>query len=97
MWYRCFRRCGLQLAATDTMEDWWLGCRKIIQKKDRRLFDTVVAAGCWELWKQRNARAFNNINMHLGVMEFVAKILDEVKLWIRVRGVGVGDPSIARE
>ena len=39
--------------------EWWLMVHTGFNGPERRGFDTLVAAGTWALWKQRNARVFN--------------------------------------
>ena len=72
---------------TDELEDWWLRSRDRLGGADRRSFDSRVILTCWLLWKQRNARAFNNRGLMLSVVELVSKIREEGSLWHRA-GVG---------
>jgi hypothetical protein len=56
--------------------DWWILQRKIIGKEHCKGFDLMVVLICWLLWKERNARVFNNASMS------VAELAD----WIRQVG-----------
>ena len=43
-----------------TTEDWWLKARAGIPKQMRRNFDTMAILLHWRIWKERNARIFDN-------------------------------------
>jgi hypothetical protein len=47
---------------TDTLEEWWLNTRSNLNKGTKKKLDTWVLLICWSIWKQRNARAFGNID-----------------------------------
>ena len=49
----------------------------------------------WALWKQRNARLFNNVRQQFSVTVLVDRIVDEFKLWREagVGGVGGREPD----
>jgi type IV secretory pathway component VirB8 len=44
----------------DSMQSWWMQARERFNKKDRKAFDTMVILISCRLWKQRNARVFQN-------------------------------------
>jgi hypothetical protein len=48
-----------------TLEAWWEAARQLVHKKDRRGFDALVMLTAWMLWKQRNARVFNNVRQQM--------------------------------
>jgi hypothetical protein len=62
-----------------------------VHKKDRRGFDALVILTAWMLWKQRNARVFNNDRQQCNVPQLVVRIKDEFALWKLARR-GVGGP-----
>ncbi|KAK1691938.1 hypothetical protein QYE76_008635 [Lolium multiflorum] len=94
VWFRCFSLVGIQIDVpdgTENLEVWWLKARKKFRHKERRLFDSLVMAVCWSLWKQRNAYVFNNVMQQLSVVDLAHRIVDEFNSWVAVRaGVGVG-------
>ena len=67
---------------------------KKFRKKDKRAFDTIVILFAWRLWKQRNARAFNNPAGQFSVEGLAAQIVDEWKQWM-LAGLG-GSSEFAR-
>ena len=73
----------------DTSLDWWLRERKQFHKDDKRGFDTLIIAGMWALWKQRNARVFNRADQQKDTRELATMILGEVAAWRQGSG-GVG-------
>ena len=88
VWYRCFDAAGVQVAVPGTADGfaaWWLAVRKGFSKNNKRTFDTFVILIAWSLWKQRNARLFNNVGQQCSVTVFVDRIIDKFKLWIRAR------------
>lgn len=40
-------------------EDWWISARQQIPKTRRRVFDTITTLIHWRIWKERNARVFD--------------------------------------
>ena len=44
-----------------SMEDWWLKAREGIPKPMKKNFDTIVILLHWRIWKERNARIFDNV------------------------------------
>jgi hypothetical protein len=76
------------------LEEWWLASRARIAEKDRKSFDARVMLTCWSLWKQRNARAFNNVSRQCTAAELVGKIKEELGLWSRARKYSVHGGSL---
>jgi hypothetical protein len=77
VWCWSFRDANLPDSTPDNdarLDDWWLSARARIAEKDMRLFDARVMLTCWSLWKQRNARAFNNVSRQCSVVELVGNI-----------------------
>jgi hypothetical protein len=63
-WTRIFQRMGINVpvpTAVDSLEEWWLHSRDAFTKQTVGNFDALVLLGTWELWKNRNAAVFNNI------------------------------------
>jgi hypothetical protein len=91
VWFRCSRQIGFQIQIPDgdtNLEAWWLAVRSNCLKKDRKKLDAFVTLVCWSLWKQRNARVFNNVALILSPQELTTCIVDEFRLWCEI-GVGV--------
>jgi hypothetical protein len=74
-----------------TLKAWWEAERQLVHKKDRRGFDALVMLTAWMLWKQRNARVFNNVRQQCNVQQLVVRIKEEFALWKMVRR-GDGGP-----
>jgi hypothetical protein len=57
-------------------EDWWLEARKRVPKELRRDFDTFCILVHWRLWKERNARIFQQENSPVSrVFELIIEVL----------------------
>lgn len=90
VWFRCLRAARVHVAmpeTTDSFAEWWLAARKPFGKNNKS-FDTFVVLIAWSLWKQRNARLFNNVGQQFTVTVLVDRIVDEFKLWTRARSGG---------
>lgn len=76
------RPAGLQ-HLTPTVEDlldvWWLRTRKVVPKALRKGFDSLVILVAWRIWKERNARVFDN--RHMVATALVQEIRSELQLW----------------
>jgi hypothetical protein len=75
VWCWSMRDANLRDVTPDNearLEDWWLDGRTRIAEKDRKAFDARVMLTCWSLWKQRDARAFNNVSRQCS--ELVSRI-----------------------
>ena len=59
--------------------DWWLAACKRIRKEMRKGFDSLVVLVAWSIWKERNQRVFQKVQ--LPPTELADLILDEAKLW----------------
>ncbi|XP_020086093.1 uncharacterized protein LOC109708688 [Ananas comosus] len=53
-------------------------------RRHRRGFDTLLTTICWELWKERNKRIFDNQLSRSGELE--RKVIDTMALWQRALG-----------
>jgi hypothetical protein len=90
VWIRCLRAFGLTvpiLTATDSLRSWWFEARKRFRRKEKRGFDTLVTLISWRLWKQRNARVFDNGTRQFSEEALVDQILAEWDLWSKA-GLG---------
>jgi hypothetical protein len=60
-------------------EEWWIEARKVVPKAIRRDFDTISILLHWQVWKERNARIFQNEFSTVGrVLEL---IIEEIRVW----------------
>jgi hypothetical protein len=60
-------------------EDWWLQARKKAPKVLRRDFDTVAILVHWRIWKERNARVFQQNFCTIG--RVVGLIIEDIRAW----------------
>jgi hypothetical protein len=82
-WFECLTAAGLNLVEPtidSTLETWCDAARQLVHKKDRP-FDALVMLTAWMLWKQRNARVFNNVRQQCNVQQLVVRIKEEFALW----------------
>ncbi|KAK1601663.1 hypothetical protein QYE76_053391 [Lolium multiflorum] len=63
--------------------EWWLTTRARVRANERRTFDTLVILVSWRLWKQRNARAFDNRRWQFSVEGLVEQVLADWALWTK--------------
>mgnify|MGYP006951655593 FL=1 len=62
-----------------TTEDWWLEARAAIPKPLRRNFDTIAILIHWRIWKERNARIFDNVASTVDrVLELIK---EDIRMW----------------
>jgi hypothetical protein len=66
-------------ASFSSTEEWWLLVRKRAPKSVRRDFDAVVILVHWRIWKERNARVFENKQQ--SVPEVFEMIREELRTW----------------
>jgi hypothetical protein len=84
------QKVGLSLpipTVTDSLQSWWFEVRKRFGRKEKRGFDTLVILISWRLWKQRNARVFDNISRQFSKEALVAQIMLDWELWAKA-GLG---------
>lgn len=60
----------------------WIRARGSLRGRQITFFDVCFAAACWELWKQRNMRIFNDWTTQSD--ELGKGVLSMVKLWTSV-------------
>jgi hypothetical protein len=51
----------------DSLQEWWKRARCRLGGKEKHYLDTFVILVSWMLWKQRNARVFQNPNKQFTV------------------------------
>jgi hypothetical protein len=71
----------LEPTLDSSLQAWWDAAREFVHKKDMRGFDSLVILTSWMLWKQRNARVFNNAAQQFNVQQLVARIKEEFAPW----------------
>jgi hypothetical protein len=98
VWFGCITAAGLNIVEPNrdsSLESWWSSARELVRKKDRSSFDTLVILIAWQIWKQRNARVFGNIQLQCSTAVLLTRIKEEFDLWkIAKRG---GEHQSARE
>ena len=83
VWFKLLRMGGLQRLMPQpdsSLADWWVSSRKLVPKTMRKGFDSVVLLIMWILWKERNARVFQQSSSSAGMV--VQRIVDEGRSWI---------------
>jgi hypothetical protein len=91
VWYDCLQEAGINIVeprSDSTLESWWSAARELVCRKDRVGSDTMVILTAWRLWKQRNARVFNNAAQQFSTQQLVLRIKEEFSLWKLARGRG---------
>jgi hypothetical protein len=78
VWFGCLQ--GLQLGVDpplqdDTMQSWWSQTRARFRSKETRGFDSLVVLVSWRLWRQRNARCFQNTQKQYSVRGLIEQIM----------------------
>lgn len=99
VWHSCFHALSVNIQGPSTdadFLDWWLLQRQRFNGKTRRGFDSITIVIAWALWKQRNARVFNNISRQRTASQLKMEILDEIDDWRKagLGGVGALDPFV---
>jgi hypothetical protein len=60
---------------------WWLLLRRGLPKEQKQGVDTAVMLVSWRIWKERNARVFNNVE--LSANQLTHAVLSEGDQWIQ--------------
>ena len=87
------------LASTSSLQvlEWWSHIRNNFQKKDKRGLDTLVLLVMWMIWKECNARIFNNKSSPLSLPfrfgSFQVKNGMQTRLW---EDIWLGDSPLKR-
>jgi hypothetical protein len=72
---------------TDNLLDWWALARKRFRRKEKKGFDSFIILIAWRIWKQRNARVFDNVARQFSEVQLVEQIFEEWDLWAKA-GLG---------
>ena len=73
--------------------EWWLILRQDLSKYQKKGLDTAVMLISWMVWKERNARVFNNVEWTLN--HLLTDIIAEGGNWIQAGATklaGIGWP-----
>lgn len=62
-----------------SIEDWWLSARKEVPKNERRNFDTIIILLHWRIWKERNARIFEQVACNID--RVLDLIREDIRAW----------------
>jgi hypothetical protein len=84
VWFGCITAAGLSIVEPNrdsSLESWWSSARELVRRKDRKSFDTLVILIAWQIWKQRNARVFGNIQLQFSTTQMLTRIKEEFDLW----------------
>jgi hypothetical protein len=93
VWLGCLAVLGIGIAAPlvqDSLQEWWKAARGRFRKKEKQGFDALVILITWRLWKQRNARVFNNPRKQFSMHCLVDQVIAEWEQW-SVAGLGGGN------
>ena len=66
--------------AASSLNLWWLDQIHNKPKEAARSMNTVINLVCWSLWKERNARVFNNLLSPPSVV--FSKVVEEATVWL---------------
>ncbi|OQU81847.1 hypothetical protein SORBI_3006G129532 [Sorghum bicolor] len=83
VWHRLLSAIGLvHLLPSDAsrLVGWWQESRALLPHNLRRSFDSLVVLVSWSLWKERNARTFDNTSCT--PPQTLAKIKEEANAWL---------------
>jgi hypothetical protein len=69
----------------DRLEDWWLSARDRLTLGMVANFDALVLLCTWELWKNRNAMVFNNVQQQRTMVQLVDLVIDNFRVWTWAR------------
>jgi hypothetical protein len=84
VWFECLVAACLNIvkpSMDNTLRTWWDVARELVHKKDMKWFDTLAILTAWTMWKQMNAKAFNNTAQQRNVQQIVRQIKYEFELW----------------
>uniref|UniRef100_J3NC79 Uncharacterized protein n=1 Tax=Oryza brachyantha TaxID=4533 RepID=J3NC79_ORYBR len=69
-----------KLADPHDLGEWWLLPRMNFRAKFKGAFDTLVMLTCWLIWKEHNARIFNQ--KFRSAAELFSDLREEIRVWI---------------
>jgi hypothetical protein len=58
------------------LSSWWEEIVPKITREERRRFNGLVIYICWNLWKERNRRIFNNA--HESALQVASKVKEDI-------------------
>lgn len=93
VWHTCFSSWRFTIHTPDanaTSLQWWLQQRSRFRGKAKRSVDSVVILIAWALWKQRNARVFNNRSRQRSPLQLTDDIQQEIEDWKKAGLGGAG-------
>ena len=70
------------------LHQWWNHLRRLQVKERRRGLDTLNMLILWSLWKERNARLFDNHSST--VLDVRERIKVDINLWINADATRLG-------
>ena len=82
VWNILLTRLHLQdvvIVQEESMLQWWLRNRKLVEKHVRKGFDSLFFLIGWALWKERNARTFDGKS--LSPAGLAIRIQEEANQW----------------
>jgi hypothetical protein len=79
--FRTWTKASFPIPGNDfrSTEEWWIAARKVAPKTIRRDFDTISILLHWQIWKERNARIFQN--EFCTVDRVLELIIEEIRTW----------------
>jgi len=80
--------CACTFPMPMELHQWWKHIRQMQVKERRRGLDTLVMLILWCLWKERNARLFDNLSSN--ALEVQDRIKVDIKLWIDAGATRLG-------
>ena len=83
VWQRLLSAIGLDHllpSGVSRLVGWWQDSRALLPQHLRRGFDSLVVLVSWTLWKERNARTFDNTSCT--PTQTVAKVKEELNAWL---------------
>ena len=97
VWHTCFTAWNINIRTPNanlTFLNWWWDQRRRFSGRYKRSIDSIVILIAWALWKQRNARVFNNRSRQRSPLQLRDDIQEEIEEWKKagLGGFGALDP-----
>jgi len=80
--------CSCSFPGNMQLHQWWNHLRRLQVKERRRGLDTLNMLILWSLWKERNARLFDNHSST--VLDVRERIKVDINLWINADATRLG-------